>query len=87
MILDELTEMLEYVERYISELRELKANLWKLAAENITLKRENQEMDKKIAKIEAKEKSALKETKELKKMDKKRDVLVEKGKKMKNGKC
>lgn len=35
-------------------------------------------MDKKIKKIEAKEKSALKETKELLKMDKKQDKKLEK---------
>lgn len=44
-------------------------------------------MDAKIKKIEAKEKGALKETKELLKMDKKQDRKLEKcGKKMKNKK-
>ncbi len=43
-------------------------------------------MDKKIKKIEAKEKSALKETKELLKMDKRQDKIVDKAKKvMKKG--
>lgn len=40
------------------------------------------QMDKKIKKIEAKEKSALKDTKELLKMDKKRDKVCEMGAKM-----
>lgn len=40
-------------------------------------------MDKKIKKIEAKEKSALKDTKELLKMDKKQDKKLS----MKKGKC
>ena len=38
-------------------------------------------MDKKIKKIESKEKSALKDTKELLKMDKKRDKVCEMGEK------
>ena len=41
-------------------------------------------MDRKIKKIEAKEKSALKETKELLKMDKRQDKKIDK---MKKGKC
>ncbi len=43
-------------------------------------------MDKKINKVLAKEKSAVKETKELLKMDKKNDKVVDKAKKMK-AKC
>ena len=43
-------------------------------------------MDKKIKKIMKKEVGAVKETKELLKMDKKQDKLVDKAKKMK-GKC
>ena len=43
-------------------------------------------MDKKIKKVIAKEKSAVKETKELLKIDKKHDKVIEKAKKMK-GKC
>lgn len=39
-------------------------------------------MDAKIKKIEAKEKGALKETKELLKMDKKRDKVCDMGKKV-----
>lgn len=41
-------------------------------------------MDKKIKKIESKEKSVLKDTKQLLKMDKKQDKKLEK---MKKGKC
>ncbi len=44
-------------------------------------------MDKKIKKILGKEKSAVKETKTLLKMDKKQDKKVEKLEKMKKGKC
>lgn len=45
-------------------------------------------MDSKIKKIMSKEKGAVKETKELLKMDKKQDKKVEKAKKvMKKGKC
>jgi len=44
-------------------------------------------MDKKINKILGKEKSAVKETKQLLKMDKKQDRKVEKLEKMKKGKC
>lgn len=43
-------------------------------------------MDKKIKKVIGKEKEAVKETKELLKMDKKNDKIVDKAKKMK-GKC
>lgn len=43
-------------------------------------------MDKKIKKIEAKEKGALKDTKELLKMDKKQDKVVAKSKKMMHNK-
>lgn len=44
-------------------------------------------MDKKIKKVLSKEKGAVKETKELLKMDKKNDKIVDKSKKMKKGKC
>jgi hypothetical protein len=39
-------------------------------------------MDKKISKILKKEKSAVRETKELQKMDKRRDKIVDKAKKV-----
>lgn len=60
------------------DIAEIKQQRDRLAIECINLKNENGIMDKKIKKIEKKEKSALKDTKELLKMDKKQDKKMAK---------